>query len=82
MEYIWKYKTPEGFDDLVMSGDGEALTGLWFAGSRNGILNAKCRRLLILTPRQKADEADWQLPRILGAPAIAQIINCVGSLNN
>ena len=29
MEYIWKYKTPEGFDDLVMSGDGEALTGLW-----------------------------------------------------
>ena len=23
-------KTPEGFDDLVMCGDGEALTGLWF----------------------------------------------------
>ena len=35
MKYIWKYKTPEGFDDLVMSGDGEALTGLWFAGSRD-----------------------------------------------
>ncbi len=35
MEYIWKYRTPEGFDDLVMSGDGEALTGLWFAGSRD-----------------------------------------------
>ena len=35
MEYIWKYKTPDGFDDLVMSGDGEALTGLWFAGSRD-----------------------------------------------
>ena len=35
MEYIWKYKTPEGFDDLVMSGDGEALTGLLFAGSRD-----------------------------------------------
>jgi len=33
MKYIWKYKTPEGFDDLVMSGDGEVLTGLWFAGS-------------------------------------------------
>ena len=28
MEYIWKYKTAEGFDDLVMSGDGEALTGI------------------------------------------------------
>ena len=35
MEYIWKYKTPEGFDDLVMSGDGEALTGLRFEGSRS-----------------------------------------------
>jgi methylated-DNA-[protein]-cysteine S-methyltransferase len=34
MEYIWKYKTPDGFDDLVMSGDGETLSGLWFAGSR------------------------------------------------
>ena len=22
MNYIWKYKTPEGFDDLVMCGDG------------------------------------------------------------
>ena len=29
-----KYRTPEGFDDLVMGGDDEALTGLWFAGSR------------------------------------------------
>lgn len=34
MKYICKYKTPEGFDDLVMCGDGEALTGLWFASSR------------------------------------------------
>ena len=33
--YIWKYNTPEGFDDLVMCGDGEALTGLWFEGSRD-----------------------------------------------
>ena len=29
------YPTPEGFDDLLMSTDGEALTGLWFAGSRD-----------------------------------------------
>ena len=35
MKYIRKYKTPEGFDDLVMCGDGEALTGLWFKGSRD-----------------------------------------------
>lgn len=35
MNYICKYKTPEGFDDLVMCGDGEALMGLWFEGSRD-----------------------------------------------
>ena len=29
------YPTPEGFDDLLMSTDGKALTGLWFAGSRD-----------------------------------------------
>lgn len=32
---FWRYKTPEGFDDLVMRGDGDALTGLWFEGSRD-----------------------------------------------
>ena len=45
MEYSWKYKTPEGFDDLVMCGDGEALTGLWFEGSRNDWRNTRgCER--------------------------------------
>ena len=34
MKYLWKYETPDGFDDLVMSGEGETLTGLWFASSR------------------------------------------------
>ena len=29
------YPTPEGFDDLLMRTDGEVLTGLWFAGSRD-----------------------------------------------
>jgi methylated-DNA-[protein]-cysteine S-methyltransferase len=40
MNYIWKYKTPEGFDELVMCGDGEALTGLCFEGSRDDRRNA------------------------------------------
>ena len=35
MKYIWTYKTPEAFDDLLMCGDDEALTGLWFRGSRD-----------------------------------------------
>ena len=29
------YPTPDGFDDLMMRTDGEVLTGLWFAGSRD-----------------------------------------------
>ena len=37
MNYICKYKTPDGFDDLVMCGDGEVLTGLWFEGSRDDV---------------------------------------------
>ncbi len=33
MAFIARYKTPDGFDDIRMSSDGEALTGLWFDGS-------------------------------------------------
>jgi len=29
------YPTPKGFDDLLICTDGEVLTGLWFAGSRD-----------------------------------------------
>ncbi len=29
-----QYKTPQGFDDMWMSSDGDVLTGLWFDGSR------------------------------------------------
>ena len=35
MVYKWVYKTPDGFDDMLMNGDGEYLTGLWFIGSRD-----------------------------------------------
>lgn len=30
----FRYHTPDGFDDLLMSSDGELLTGLWFESSR------------------------------------------------
>ena len=33
--YIWKYLTPEAFDDMWMSSDGQVLTGLWFAESKD-----------------------------------------------
>ena len=29
-KYKWYYKTRDNFTDIVMSGDGEYLTGLWF----------------------------------------------------
>jgi len=31
----FRYPTPEGFDDLLMCSDDEALTGLWFESSRD-----------------------------------------------
>lgn len=35
MPFIRIYRTPRGFADLTMVSDGDALTGLWFEGSRN-----------------------------------------------
>lgn len=35
MIYQWLYRTPDEFDDILLSSDGEYLTGLWFAGSRD-----------------------------------------------
>ncbi len=55
MEYSRKYKTPEGFDDLVMCGDGEVLTGLWFEGSRDDWRDPArriCRGFGIIAPKQ------------------------------
>ena len=33
--FRWQYRTPKGFSDIVMTSDGEALTGLCFVGSRD-----------------------------------------------
>ena len=33
LNFIARYRTPKGLADLMMSSDGEALTGLWFDGS-------------------------------------------------
>ena len=35
MKYRCRYKTPEGFSDLVMESDGEYLTALLFEGSKD-----------------------------------------------
>ena len=35
MMEVYRYQTPEGFDNMLMSADGEVLSGLWFEGSRD-----------------------------------------------
>ena len=35
MLYTYTYKTPDGFDDIMMNSNGAYLTGLWFEGSRD-----------------------------------------------
>lgn len=35
MNYRWYYETPSGFSDMIMYSDGEYLTGLCFAGSKD-----------------------------------------------
>lgn len=48
MIYKRFYKTPDGFDDILMNSDGEFLTGLWFAASRDAskhIVNCEEREL-------------------------------------
>ena len=32
---VFRYQTPEGFDDLLMCTDSEALTGIWFERARD-----------------------------------------------
>lgn len=38
--YKWKYKTPEGFSNIIMNSDGEYLIGLWFEESRDSKKNS------------------------------------------
>ena len=50
MVYIHRYKTPEGFSNLLMNSDGEALTGLWFENSQDAskrVLNCEEKELTI-----------------------------------
>lgn len=35
MTYKWFYRTPDEFSDMLMTSDGEYLTGLWFTKSKD-----------------------------------------------
>lgn len=50
MNYKWYYKTPDGFDNMMMNSDGKYLTGLWFLNSKDSskhLLNGEEKRLPI-----------------------------------
>jgi len=42
MNYIWCYKTPDGLDDILITSEGEYLTGVWFEGTGSE-KNISCR---------------------------------------
>jgi len=45
MTYLYEYKTPKGFDDILLNSDGEFLTGLWFVNSKDSLKhNKKCEK--------------------------------------
>ncbi len=59
MTYKWRYKTPEGFTDLLMNGEGDSLTGLWFEGSRDASKHTvQCEERLLPVFRQTMDWLD------------------------
>ncbi|KAA9234717.1 MULTISPECIES: methylated-DNA--[protein]-cysteine S-methyltransferase [Aerococcus] len=35
MLFTWTYSTPKAFDDIILSSDGQVLTGLYFSGSKD-----------------------------------------------
>ena len=43
--FVATYRTPEGFDDLVLVSDGEAVTGIYFAGSKSAARDIPCAML-------------------------------------
>ena len=55
---MFKYHTPEGFDNLLMRFDGEVLTGLCFEGSRDESKTAELRMSAAL-PSVFHDTCRW-----------------------
>ena len=56
MVYKWYYKTPSGFDDMIMNSDGEYLIGLWFIGSKDDskhIVNCEEKELPVFKETSK-----------------------------
>ena len=55
---VFRYQTPEGFDNMLMSTDGTVLTGLWFEGSHDKTNIVETRRATSL-PTIIHDTCRW-----------------------
>lgn len=56
MSYKYMYQTPKGFSNMIMSSDGEYLTGLWFEDSKDSskhILDCEEKNLEIFEETSK-----------------------------
>ena len=75
MAFACEYKTPDGFDDILMASNGKILTGLWFARSRGAkecCVDANGRELPIFRKTRRwldcyfsGDEPDFTPPYLL-----------------
>ena len=73
--FLATYPTPEGFDDLVLVSDGEAVTGIYFEGSKRAaregqcaMLNAQCAKTEKETPRTPRTPREKETPRTPRTP--------------
>jgi len=44
-DYLFRYRTPESFNNLLLRSDGKQLTGLWFEGGRNHMTGESCGKV-------------------------------------
>ena len=64
--YCWLYRTPDGFDDLVMESGGDTLTAVWFDGSHRRTRYDKDRKETCLPVFREC--ADWLDSYFAGCP--------------
>jgi len=69
--FLARYRTPKGLDDLLMSSDGRALTGLWFEGSLGAAKNA-CEGLVRDLPVFR-ETASWLDAYFAGAAVVEEM---------
>ena len=66
--FVVTYRTPEGFDDLVLVSDGEAVTGIYFAGSKSAEAARPAGAPHQETPRTPRTPRENETPRTPRTP--------------